>query len=240
VLQKIIRKSKSLINYKRKNSYTQKLWQYEPYKASIYNSILEQLLLKDFKCGWNKNINNIDIYLRHDLDTSACAKKLPKLINIEKDLGLSSAIYIRADNLEYSLKDLRNDINKYKEQGFEIGLHTTCYLKDNYIDEFEKETELFNKYMGFYPKSFTVHGMGEYRLETRKAFINQIIPKLNDYGYEFTDCHSNLITYEYVIEDCHWDSIAKKRFIYNDFESIPPFFKKGSNYLILTHPCYWI
>jgi hypothetical protein len=137
------------------------------------------------------------------------------------------------------LRDWREAAQTARQQGFEVGLHTVCYVHDDYLRAFRQETEKFSDETGFAPRTFTVHGLGQHRLETRLRFYEEIAARLADFGYSFSDCHHTLRTYDYVIEDCHWDGARQARFIYEDFATPPDWFWKGRHYLLLTHPCYW-
>ena len=58
-------------------------------------------------------------------------------------------------------------------------------------------------------------------------------------GYAVSDCHPELRTYDYPIEDCHWDAVLGRRFIYDDFAPNGRVGGRGLRYLLLTHPGYW-
>jgi hypothetical protein len=141
------------------------------------------------------------------------------------------------DDEEYLLREYRELIRFYKDSGFEIGLHTCCYTKDDILTEFKRETDKFTEETGFPPKSFSVHGLGDYRQEARMKFYQEIPNRLEEFGYNFGDT-PQLRSYDYVIQDCHFDQ-NRNFFIYDDFFRPPLFFHKGATFLILTHPCYW-
>jgi len=214
------------------------------YPLDIYSNLLLQLKQKNgiqfcsFKQNNEASNKKINIYNRHDIDTKDCINSLSKIIDIDEKFKIPSSIYFRVDEVEYSLKDFRQQIISYKEKGFEIGLHTTCYLKENSINEFKNETKKFIAELSFAPSSFSIHGTGTHQ-NSLKNFTTKIVNNYENMGYEFSDCIPLIFKYDYVIEDCHFDNVIKKRFIYNDFIKPPFFFKKNSNYLILTHPCYW-
>jgi hypothetical protein len=161
------------------------------------------------------------------------------LIDIDKELKVPSGIYFRADETEYKLVDFRKEIQRYQASGFAIGVHTVCYLDDDYLGAFKHETELFSKTLGFAPASFTVHGLGQHRMDWRMRFTNHIRTHLQDFGYKMSDCSEELRYYDHVIHDCHWDAERASRYMLNDFMYSDDLFLKAKNYVVLTHPCYW-
>ena len=242
---KIIEKIKELYS-------TFQLKRYFRSRKKIYNSPysleLYTFLLKNISLCSNYEIipfksseisNKVNVYIRHDIDTSKCIKNLNNMLKIDEIYGVAGkiAVYFRVDDQEYSLKKIRSDIKAYYNSGFEIGLHSQCYIKDDYIAEFKRETNKFSDDTGLEPKSFTVHGLGSFRLETRLKFYKEVAKIYPKYGYQFGDI-PQLRRYDYVIQDCHLDE-TKKRFIYDDFFNLPKFFRQGVKYLVLTHPCYW-
>lgn len=214
-----------------------------PYPLSIYRNLLLQAQQKsDISVQpflRQKALNKANLFVRHDVDTASCVKNLPHLTQINRELGIQAGIYFRVDDQEYSLAKHKRVVASLRDAGFEVGLHTVCYLRDDYLKALELETEKFLHEAGFQPLSFTVHGLGSYRAEVRQRFYLEVGTKLADLGYQFTDCGRHLRTYEYVIEDCHRDERGGQRFIYSDFLRIPHWFRAGGEYLVLTHPCYW-
>ena len=225
---------------------SRKVARYAPYASSIYRELLYSIIqskknrVMPFIPNNETDSNEVKFFVRHDIDTKHCMKNMSLLLDIDKSSGVQSGVYLLSDGKNYSLSEHRSVIQSYREAGFEIGLHTVCYIEDNYLKAFERETKEFADNLGFRPRSFTVHGLGEYKLDVRIHFAEEIMGRLDEFGYTFTDCNLNMRAYDYVIEDCHWNESRKSRFIYDDFTRTPPFFKKGNNYLILTHPCYWI
>ncbi len=216
----------------------------EPYPVIVYRQLLNTIR-KANTCAFenfssNKIIEDkITIFSRHDIDTSQCLKNIPFLVDIDIEQKISSPCFVRVDEEEYTLHEANELIQKYTERGVEFGLHTVCYIHDNYLKAFEDETNKFIKAFGFKPKTFTVHGLGQYRADVRAKFYSDISTRLNNFGYDFSDCCATLRTYHYVIEDCHWSAKNQCRFIYDDFKKLPKNVKPGMNVLILTHPCYW-
>ncbi|MBN4072156.1 hypothetical protein JYT14_00340 [Flavobacteriales bacterium AH-315-E23] len=222
----------------------QQKFSYVPHKLSIYQNILKNASLdariKVGPFGEQKSSrDHINLFLRHDIDTLKCIQNIDLLLDSNLDLNLPAGVYFRVDDDEYCLKDHRDVVNACREKGFETGLHTICYAHDDYLDQFKRETEKFADEAGFRPTTFTIHGMGEKRLSVRKNFIRHMIKRHSEFGYTFSDCHKSFRGYHHVIQDCHIDFTVNQRFIFDDFKDFPSFFRKGLNYLILTHPCYW-
>ncbi len=215
-----------------------------PYDATIYEMFLESALR-------NRGLQHrpflessspaapASLYVRHDIDTAACIRSMDRLLEIDRSKRISAGVYFRVDGEEYCLEQNRERINQLREYGFEIGLHTVCYLADDYLKRFEAETRAFEHGAGFHPKSFTVHGLGQTRMDVRTSFCEEIVDRMAEFGYEFTDCHPRSRCYDHVIHDCHLDQQGGHRYIRDEFTSRPFPYERGKNYLLLTHPCYW-
>ena len=243
----VFQKIRALIASRREKRYTKrrKVLMIAPYPTALYATFLSQ-------CQGSKRIqihpfteqnitdgSRVHLFVRHDIDTKTCIQKIHLLLDIDQDLGIQAGVYFRVDDREYRLSDYRNVIQALRPRGLEIGLHTLCYLEDDYLSAFRRETGKFFDELGFKPRSFTVHGLGPQRLEVRLRFYEEVAPRLGEFGYEFCDCHSLWRKYHYVIEDCHRDEGKEALYIYDDFSEPPSFLGLGDNFLILTHPCYW-
>lgn len=218
---------------------------FAPYSISLYADFLRQAKLSPrlevppfvSTSGFNGGFTRL--FFRHDVDTAGCAAKLHAMLDADLAGRVPAAVYIRADAMEYHPSVLAQTVCAYRKAGVEFGLHTSCYVEDDYLATFRAETDRFAQAFGFAPRSFTVHGLGDYRYEIRLRFGEEIIPRLEEFGYIFTDCNQTLRAYDYVISDCHLEATSGRRYIYNDFFMLPKFFAPGMNYLVLTHPCYW-
>ena len=220
-----------------------RIYHYAPYPLKIYEQCLKSLKsspshqLVPFLAYEGIDRERDRVFVRHDVDTQQCIKNLPETMEIDQRLKIEAGIYLRVDDEEYSAGDHRDMLLRYREQEFEIGLHSLCYTKEDYIQEFQRETEKFKSLMGFQPRSFSVHGLGSFRLETRTKFYQEIIHCFHQFGYDTGDIPT-LRTYKHTIHDCHLDA-QNRRFLYDDFLCFPRFSSKRKRYLILTHPCYW-
>ncbi len=244
-IRRVLRASLTRIFSERFDIYSNRhFYQNASYPIAIYKQLLDAVRKMD-SCAFedfssSKIIEDkITVFFRHDIDTINCLKNMPLLLDIDIQEKVASPCFLRVDEEEYSLYDANKLVQKYVERGVEFGLHTVCYIDDNYLKAFEDETNKFINAFGFQPKTFTVHGLGQYRSDVRAQFYSDISTRLNEFGYEFSDCCANLRTYHYVIEDCHWNAKNQCRFIYDDFKKLPRNIKRGMNVLILTHPCYW-
>ena len=182
------------------------------------------------------NRKGINIFVRHDVDTAACIRKVNHLLAIDREFQVPAGLYFRIDDAEYRLSDYKDWLNAWREEGFEIGLHTVCYLDDYPLEAFQRETAKFERDIGFHPRSFSVHGLGTFRADVRRRFYREISKHLHELGYVFGDI-PQLRAYDYVFQDCHLDE-KNKIFICEDVQGPFPF-QKGKQYLILAHPCYW-
>lgn len=217
---------------------------FAPIPVSIYASLLDGIrrtpgIVTPPFSTTSAPAGKIRLYLRHDVDTGLCIDRLPLLLDINLQAQILSPVFIRTDGIDYKPTALSAIVKIYRQQGVEFGLHTSCYLSDDFLDAFKFETSVFEKTFGFRPSIFTVHGMGKHRVNVRSNFVEKISTVPGCYGYEFTDAIPEWRSYDYVVTDCHPDSVSGNRFIYDDFLHLPRFFSRDKDYLILTHPCYW-
>ena len=219
---------------------------FAPFPLHVYRSLLlhafnnPKVQVPPFATSDRLSPGRASLFVRHDIDTADCIRNMALLLDVDRELGVPAGIYFRADEKEYALASHRDEIQAYRAAGLEIGLHTSCYLEADYLVAFRKETELFVRALAFRPTSFTVHGLGPYRMDVRLRFSEEICQRLGEFGYAFSDCCSHLRIYDYTIHDSHWNERERVRFIYNDFLILPPFLHEGKNYILLTHPGYWV
>ena len=66
------------------------------------------------------------VILRHDLDIKP--QTLSKMLNLEKQLGVRSTVFVRVTGNAYNFLSypVLNMIQAAADDGFEIGLHTSC------------------------------------------------------------------------------------------------------------------
>jgi hypothetical protein len=216
---------------------------YAPHDAAIYGKLLREargtrdLEIPRFTAATPAN-GKPRLYLRHDVDTQACVAMLPALIEMNLAEGVASPVYIRTDGTDYDPAALADVVAKFRGR-VEFGLHSSCYVHDDYIGALRGEIDRFERCFGFRPQSLTVHGLGDFRLETRERFTKEIVDRLAEFGFAFTDCDARMRRYDYVITDCHPEPGSNRRHIYDDMLRLPRFFQPGRDYLVLTHPCYW-
>jgi hypothetical protein len=217
---------------------------YAPYPASLYRDFLRrtlsdrQIALAPFTHAPAAG-GTATLFVRHDIDTADCMRGMRTLLDVDRELGVVAGVYLMADAKAYRLADHRDEIAACRAAGFEVGLHTACYIHDDYFSALEAETRAFADALGFRPRSFTVHGLGEHRMDVRLRFYREVLHRLGEFGYEFTDCCPELRSYAHVLHDCHWDPEKQARFLYNELTGRRFPFERGKSYLLLTHPCYW-
>jgi hypothetical protein len=217
---------------------------YAPYPAGVYRGFLERMLkhrrvhVLPFASAVEAG-ERAALFVRHDIDTAACVRSMNVLLGIDAALGITPGIYFRADRAEYELAACREQARRYRAAGFEVGLHTSCYVDDDFLQTFRAETRAFVDVFGFAPTSFTVHGLGQQRFDTRLKFYGEICGRLTEFGYRFSDCCEQQRSYDYVFHDSHFDKIRGERFIYDDLNGRNFPFVPGKSYVLLTHPCYW-
>lgn len=217
---------------------------FAPYSFDVYGSILkrvnrQKLPIVSFMNGGSSD-DRSRIFLRHDVDTAACACNLDALLQVEADFSLPSATFIRVDCDEYAPESLRGVVAKRRAPGIEFGLHTVCYLDDDPFAAFRCELDRFADAFGFRARTFTVHGLGTFREDVRQVFSEGIVGRMQEFGIVASDCSTRLRRYDMVFQDCDIDPQSKRRIMYDDMARLswlPP--RGGRSYLVLTHPCYW-
>jgi hypothetical protein len=177
--------------------------------------------------------------LRHDVDTAECVRNLPILLELDRKSGMSASVSVRMDGLDYDPAGLSAVVREFSGSDFEFGVHTSCYLSEDFLAAFRVETARFAELYGAAPRSFTVHGLGEHRIDVRNRFVEEIRDRLGEFGYDFTDADPLRRQYRYVLQDCNIDPADVRRVLYDEFLRLPPLFERGFDYLVLTHPCYW-
>lgn len=223
------------------NTYNRK---YAPYNISVYRQMLTRIELNSeaswrpfFEHSLNSHTNPY-VYVRHDIDTLECLESVPRLIEVDEQFSIVPGVFFLVNEETYSLKACRNIATDLISKGFVVGLHSTCYLSDDYLIAFDNEIKKFNSVLGFRPHTFNVHGYGNYRLDARLKFYSDITTRYREFGFDYSDCCTAMREYKYIIEDCHWCNKMSARFIKDDFMFPEKYVLSGGN-LVLTHPCYW-
>ena len=215
-----------------------------PYPMRIYQDLLDLLVrdsdvtLQDYTSR-DSGIDRIHAYVRHDIDTLRCIENMPFMLDINLKVGVQAGVFFLVDDEHYRLADYRELILRYREAGVEVGLHTQCYVDDDPLAGFRRETDVFTESLGFAPSTFTIHGLGSFRADVRTAFRRKISRQYGDFGYVFSDAINAHRRYHHVIQDCHGSEESGGRYIYDDFIRSPGSLRKPSHVLVLTHPCYW-
>ena len=224
-----------------------------PYNLNVYAQLLESICgsHEDQLCDFD-NVGQSEVkrkwYVRHDLDESDCLSRAAELIRLDLKYGVRPGVFIRVQSDAYSLDNARALMAEFLDEGVMFGLHSECYLSDDWLSRLRAEVEIYHKILGTTPFAVNAHGYGDYRFKIRQKFYSGMTPELmNELGIRLNDCGTGNRRYQYIIEDCHrpfGDLPHNKIDLYNrciltDFKMLPPpgFVSQG---LILTHPCYWI
>jgi hypothetical protein len=217
-----------------------------PYPIALYERFLVSVLersaggVAQFNAPpprqWERGL----VIVRHDVDTAACVEGLAALLDVDRSHHVPAATFLRTDGLDYDPLRAAAVVRRYRGiPGLTFGLHTSCYLHDDFMGAFGRETRKFEEVFGFRPDTFTVHGLGSVRADVRRQFVDTVRRDLGAAGFSFSDCHPDFRHYDYVVEDCHLDVESRTRFVYDDIVAAPGWIARGEVCLLLTHPCYW-
>ena len=218
---------------------------YAPYSSSLYKALLASLTSNNSinVCSFNATVsadtNKVNVFFRHDIDTELCLLNLQDMICIDKSFGVKPGIFFLVSDQTYDIRSCEAVAVELKSNGYAVGLHTVCYLEDDYLAEFQREIDKFTNTFGFKPDTFNAHGLGSIKQDNRLKFYDEMAIRYKDFGFEYSDCCAKLRQYQHVIEDCHLDRDKNNRYIKTDFAFADHFMQKGNN-LVLTHPCYWV
>ncbi|WP_448207920.1 hypothetical protein [Azospirillum sp. sgz302134] len=217
-----------------------------PYPIDVYRTTLRRLLGRrgvtvfPFTSRAAIPRGQTVLFVRHDVDTRDCVRNMGRLLAVDHELGIPAATYIRVDGIDYDPAECREEVARQKALGMEVGLHSSCYLEDDFFGAFRRELDVFQGLFGFAPVSFTMHGLGAVRTAERTAFTEAVPGRLDEFGIAFSDCNVRLRTYRHVVQDCNLDQRAPgRRCMYVDFAKPEVFLEPGHALLLLTHPCYW-
>jgi hypothetical protein len=139
-------------------------------------------------------------------------------------------------------------VSEFRPHGMIFGLHTECYLFDDWRSRLDFEIRRFEEELGFRPCTLNAHGGFPHRQKQRLAFYSAMTrQELYRLGFQFSDLHFGLRAYDSIVEDCHAtgpssgpeDYRPERRRLLSDFAVLPPR-RDGRSSLVLTHPGYWI
>jgi len=178
------------------------------------------------------------VFVRHDIDFQGCVENAPILLDIDVSLQIPSSSFIRVDGIDYRPETCVDIVRDYKREGLQFGLHSSCYVANDYMTCLQNEIETFADVFRFRPKWITVHGMGSVRLQERRQFVQELGEALPIFGITVTDCVTSCRRYSREIQDCH--VLNGLRYMKRDFDPDYFRFRRGDDTLVLTHPSYWV
>jgi hypothetical protein len=249
----LIRNAKPSFHRFKKFLSHRQIYMKAPYSLDVYEQLLaliresHQDQLCDFD-NVNKSKGKRKWYVRHDLDESDCISRASELIRLDLKYGVRPGVFLRVKSDVYNLDDANALMAEFLDEGVVFGLHSECYLSDDWLSSLREEIEVYKTTFNTTPFAVNAHGHGEYRLNIRQQFYRGLTSELlNQLGIKLNDCGVGNRLYQYTIEDCHRPFTSSPlnkiepygRCILTDFKILPPpdYVSQG---LILTHPCYWI
>lgn len=215
-----------------------------PFSRAVYRSLVQRwsvrsrLEIAPFETT-TPVASSTRLFFRHDIDYADCVKYGPDMLGIHLDTKVALSIFIRVDAEAYAPASARELVGMASKAGVLVGLHTSCYVHEDYLAALQRERRVFEDSFGFAPKAFTVHGLGSLHLDRRTAFTQHATEHLEELGFLYSDCTATLRPYSHVFQDCDVDPISGQRSLYSDFLSPPLLPARRRNFLVLAHPCYW-
>lgn len=224
-----------------------------PYPLTYFTDLLSMINLSqhdslvDFDCQ-HPTKKGRKWYVRLDIDSQGCLTKAPFVIQAALEAGVKAGVFLRVNSDAYNIQQTRGLIQAFKHRNIAFGLHSECYLNDDWLGRLRSEVETFENILGFSPISINAHGYGSYRWNTRQQFYNGMTREvLAELKISFSDCGNAGRKYNLIIQDCNYQEYSSilndfrphRRFLLSDFAQLPP---RGwaNSFLILIHPTYWI
>jgi hypothetical protein len=185
-------------------------------------------------------------YIRLDLDTSACVENAPFVIETVLKYGVRPGVFLRTTAEDYEISAAKLLFDRYEPEGVLFGLHSECYLDDDWRARLDLEVAAYLQVIGAAPSAINAHGHGAVRRKVRAAFYASLTSDfLEQYGSPLNDCGTGDRSYGLIVQDCHFDerflreTEKKRRFLLSDFRDPPPTGVRAA-ILILVHPTYWM
>lgn len=216
---------------------------YPPHPLYLYEQLLRSLQndekvvfmsLSEHVTGAARDPHKITLLLRHDLD-AGIPEVAHALCGVERSLGMRSSVHILVDGALYDPAPLADLANELHADGFDVGLHTQCWIHEDYTSIFYAELERFRDLFGFEPRTFTQHGAWprtERDMQRRHEFAirtPEIIKGTSIVGY------NNF--FDWVSEDSCIN--AQPAPIHLSFFDLAERCYLGGTALILTHDNHW-
>ena len=184
--------------------------------------------------------NSINISLRHDIDKRDCIDNARMLVDVELEYGLKSSLYIICDGSGYRPEDAVEMVSELKGVGCHIGLHTLAHGSAEPMGYLINEIMVFEKYFGFRPKTYVMHGINprpyDYRkrLKRFKRMSRLIEGELGIKGHVSLGLGERKFTERRVCINGEYKneiSVPTREFRRSLF--------LGSHVMVITHPWLW-
>tara|TARA_B100000035_G_C21006742_1_gene557640 strand:- start:88 stop:882 length:795 start_codon:yes stop_codon:yes gene_type:complete len=181
----------------------------------------------------NKKTNK-RILIRHDIDYFP--EKIKSMVNLELKYKIKSDIHVMVDEVNYDIKKYVKFLKSLSENGFLIALHSNVMSYDNKINQFESEIIKFNELIGFYPKTFSLHGkIIKYKnyIDIKNDFLNKCRPVMKKY---------NVLGSHNICGIDHWieDSLRGGEFSYLTEDFFSKNLPNNKVLGVLLHPDHWV
>ncbi|MBT0584935.1 hypothetical protein [Alteromonas oceanisediminis] len=215
---------------------------YPPFSLKVYKQTLLEMHQSTEFCSYDAvTLNTVKArsFHRYDIDTVACCENVQRLTDVALSIGITPAIFIRTDGIDYQPDRMIDFVTQYRELGCDFGLHTSCYALSDSVAALEFELSEFMRCFGARPRGLTVHGLGDQFSERRAVMGRYIADNVDQLDIGYADIPSRFRQHQYVIQDCHFDSSRSTRQLKHDFLAVPEIASNHIDILLLVHPCYW-
>lgn len=213
-----------------------------PHNLKLYEYFLAARLAEGFSFVTSRQLyggepldpSNRYILVRHDVDYAP--ERLRPIVEIERRLGVRSDIDVVISGRHYDPTPYVAEWRSLADDGFAIGLHTVAPQEDDCFSIVRSEIEIFQKALGFSPRTFSIHGACPTPpnwQQRRNQFIERVGKRLESFG--FSGSH-NIGGVTFWVEDSGRG--GEFAYLCQDFvERVP---QPGQVMGVLVHPDHWL
>lgn len=213
-----------------------------PFALDHFDSLLSALTQQLGSGVFGSRGSTRGLVLRLDLDTPECLQRVHEFVCRANAVSVTPVASFRVDGIPYPLESAAQAIERLRESGTLLALHSSCYLgqasPSAAIDRLKQELETFRQVSGTPARNLTFHGEGTQDAQVRSNVRELLVQGLAESLELATDLPDSRWDYNYVFQDCSRDQ-SGRRVIRTDWASPRRFKQRSEDVLVLVHPGYW-